>query len=218
MPATTYSWCAPIGLAISVSPIQLRAALRRCWSRWGAALFVGEKLGLLTLLGVALISAGIISLAQISFGGSNTSRPRRSWDGPLSAFITGVFIAGYTIVDGLGSRMAGSAVAYSGWMFLLDGVPLLVIYVSLHGRLRISLRERATWNALGGGAMSLLAYGIVIWAITLAPMGPVSALRETSVLFAALIARMFLREALTPRRLLSCVVISTGAVILGWTA
>ena len=65
--------------------------------------------------------------------------------------------------------------------------------------------------------MSLLAYGIVIWAITFAPMGPVLGLRETSVLFAALIARMFLGEALTPRRLLSCVVSSAGTVILGWT-
>ena len=184
----------------------------------GAALFAGEQLGTLTLAGVALISAGIISLAQISFGKSKGVGGVRSWDAPLSAFTTGVFIAGYTIVDGLGSRLAGSAGAYSGWMFLLDGVPLLVIYLSLHGRLRISLRERATWNALGGGAMSLLAYGIVIWAITLAPMGPVSALRETSVLFAALIARMFLGEALTVRRLLSCSVIAAGAVMLGWAA
>jgi len=185
----------------------------------GAALFAGEQLGVLTLAGVVLISAGIISLAQIKFArGSSVAGGRQQWDAPLSAFTTGVFIAGYTIVDGLGSRLAGSAASYSGWMFLLDGLPLLAIYLSMHGSLRIGLRERATWNALGGGAMSLLAYGIVIWAITLAPMGPVSALRETSVLFAALIARMFLGEALTLRRLLSCAVIALGAVMLGWSA
>ncbi|WP_120236477.1 DMT family transporter [Collimonas fungivorans] len=184
----------------------------------GAALFAGEQLGILTLAGVVLISAGIISLAQIKFRRGSSVAGSRQWDAPLSAFTTGVFIAGYTIVDGLGSRLAGSAASYAGWMFLLDGLPLLVIYLSMHGSLRIALRERATWNALGGGAMSLLAYGIVIWAITLAPMGPVSALRETSVLFAALIARMFLGEALTLRRLLSCAVIALGAVMLGWSA
>ncbi|WP_211443785.1 DMT family transporter [Collimonas humicola] len=185
----------------------------------GAAFFAGEQLGTLTLIGVALISAGIVSLAQIKFKrNGNPVGGYRQWDAPLSAFTTGVFIAGYTIVDGLGSRLAGSAASYAGWMFLLDGLPLLVIYLSLHGRLPLALNTRASWNALGGGMMSLLAYGIVIWAITLAPMGPVSALRETSVLFAALIARMFLGEALTPRRLLSCAVIAVGAVMLGWAA
>jgi drug/metabolite transporter (DMT)-like permease len=189
----------------------------------GAAFFAGEQLGTLTLIGVALISVGIVSLAQIKFKKSKNSSDGaiggyRQWDAPLSAFITGVFIAGYTIVDGLGSRLSGSAASYAGWMFLLDGLPLLVIYLSLHGRLSLALGTRASWNALGGGMMSLLAYGIVIWAITLAPMGPVSALRETSVLFAALIARMFLGEALTARRLLSCSVIALGAVVLGWTA
>ncbi|HWX01400.1 DMT family transporter [Collimonas sp.] len=184
----------------------------------GAAFFAGEQLGTLTLIGVALISAGIVSLAQIKFKrNGNTAGGYRQWDAPLSAFTTGVFIAGYTIVDGLGSRLAGSAASYAGWMFLLDGLPLLVIYLSLHGRLPLALNTRASWNALGGGVMSLLAYGIVIWAITLAPMGPVSALRETSVLFAALIARIFLGEALTARRLLSCAVIAAGAVVLGWT-
>ena len=123
-----------------------------------------------------------------------------------------------SMVDGLGARAAGHAGAYAGWMFLLDGIPMVVIYVYLHGRLPITWRARETWNALGGGAMSLLAYGIVIWAVTLAPMGPVSALRETSVLFAAVIARLFLGEALTFRRLAACVVITLGAVVLGWSA
>jgi drug/metabolite transporter (DMT)-like permease len=182
----------------------------------GGALLAGEQLGTLTLSGVALISAGILSLAQIKFGKAADAAGARQWDAPLAALTTGVFIAGYTVVDGLGSRLAGNAASYTGWIFLLNGLPLLVIYLSMHGRLRIALRARETWNALGGGVMSLLAYGIVIWAITLAPMGPVSALRETSVLFAALIARMFLGEALTPRRLLSCAVIALGAVMLGW--
>lgn len=77
----------------------------------GAGLLAGEKLGTLTLVGVALTFAGIISLAQISFGRGKTACRERSWDAPLSAFITGVFVAGYTIVDGLGSCMEGSAVA-----------------------------------------------------------------------------------------------------------
>ncbi|MQQ99608.1 DMT family transporter [Glaciimonas soli] len=193
----------------------------------GAALFAGESLGILTLLGVVLISLGIISLSNISFRKKVTGdatvnlqlkQSGSKIEGPLAAFATGVFIAAYTVVDGLGSRAAGHVGAYTGWMFLLDGIPLVVIYTYLHRRFPISLRTRETWNALGGGVMSLFAYGIVIWAITLAPMGPVSALRETSVLFAALIARFFLGEALTVRRMLACSVIAFGAVILGWSA
>jgi len=70
-------------------------------------------------------------------------------------------------------------------------------------------------TSLGGGVVSLLAYGIVIYAMTLAPMGAVSALRETSVLFAALLGYLFLGESLTARKILSCVVIAAGTIIIG---
>ena len=173
----------------------------------GAALLAGEQMSWWTLLGIVLVSAGIISLAQL--------KSRASLAAPLAAFTTGAFIAAYTITDGIGARLSGDALAYAGWLFVIDSVPLALIYLWQHRRLPLSTTPRQTLVGLGGGVMSLLAYGIVIWAVTLAPMGTVSALRETSVLFAALIGWLFLGEKLTVRRLSACVVIVLGAIVLG---
>ncbi|MCA1325805.1 DMT family transporter [Herbaspirillum sp. alder98] len=175
----------------------------------GAALFAGEALGWHTVLGIALVSTGIISLANLG------ALRKGGGQAPLAAFITGAFIAAYTVTDGIGARLAGDAIAYAGWLFVLDSIPLTMIYLYHHRRWPIVLGQRDTWISLFGGVMSLLAYAIVIWAVTLAPMGLVSALRETSVLFAALIGWIFLGEKLTARRLLSCLVIAAGAVVLG---
>lgn len=176
----------------------------------GAAVFAGEQLGLSTVIGILLVSLGIVSLADL-----RAMRSREHLAGPLAAFATGAFIAAYTITDGIGARLAGDAMSYAGWLFVLDSIALAVIYQRRHGRWPIALGRRETWIGLGGGVMSLLAYGIVIWAVTLAPMGMVSALRETSVLFALLIGALFLGERLTLRRVLSGVVIVAGTIVLG---
>ncbi|MGV8803881.1 MAG: EamA family transporter [Polaromonas sp.] len=173
----------------------------------GAALLVGEHMSGLSWLGVALISVGILSLAQLS--------RRMALAGPLTAFATGVFIAGYTVVDGLGARASGDALAYAGWLFLLDSPAILLLYLLRYRRLPWPPDRRVLCSGLGAGVLSLLAYGIVIWAVTLAPMGTVSALRETSVLFAALIGALFLGEKLTVRRVSSCLLITAGAMLLG---
>lgn len=176
----------------------------------GAALFAGEQLGLYTVIGIALVSAGIVSLANL-----RQLDRRENLAGPAAAFATGAFIAAYTVTDGIGARLAGDSISYTGWLFVLDSIPLALIYWRRHGRIPVAASRRETWIGLAGGMMSLLAYGIVIWAVTLAPMGMVSALRETSVLFALLIGWMFLGEKLTLRRVLSCLVIAVGAVVLG---
>lgn len=173
----------------------------------GAALLVGEQMSAQTWLGVILISIGIISLAQI--------KNRQHLWGPITAFTTGAFIAAYTVTDGLGARAAGNALAYSGWLFVIDSIPLAIIYLYRQRALPLLAEPRQNWLNLAGGLMSLLAYGIVIWAVTLAPMGTVSALRETSVLFAALIGTLFLGEKLTPRRIGACLFITVGAIVLG---
>ncbi|MDP0971244.1 EamA family transporter, partial [Klebsiella pneumoniae] len=87
----------------------------------------------------------------------------------------------------------------------------VLLYRVWKGPLNIGLRDVNTLKTFGGGVVSLVAYGIVIWAVTLAPMGPVSALRETSVVFAALLGRLFLKESLTARRVSACSVIAFGA-------
>ncbi|MCO4859488.1 DMT family transporter [Herbaspirillum sp. WGmk3] len=176
----------------------------------GAAVFAGEQLGIYTVIGIALVSLGIVSLANL-----HAMRRREHLSGPLAALATGAFIAAYTITDGIGARLAGDAIAYAGWLFVADSIPLALLYQYKHGRSPVVLSHKDTWIGLAGGVMSLLAYGIVIWAVTLAPMGMVSALRETSVLFALLIGTLFLGEKLTLRRVLSCAVIAAGAIVLG---
>lgn len=176
----------------------------------GAAVFAGEQLGIYTVIGIALVSLGIVSLANLG-----AMRQREHQSGPLAALATGAFIAAYTITDGIGARLAGDAIAYAGWLFVADSIPLALLYQYKHGRSPVVLSHKDSWIGLAGGVMSLLAYGIVIWAVTLAPMGMVSALRETSVLFALLIGTLFLGEKLTLRRVLSCAVIAAGAIVLG---
>ncbi|MRT30465.1 DMT family transporter [Herbaspirillum sp. CAH-3] len=176
----------------------------------GAAVFAGEQLGIHTVVGIALVSLGIVSLANL-----RAMRRREHLSGPLAALATGAFIAAYTVTDGIGARLAGDAIAYAGWLFVADSIPLALLYQYKHGRSPVVLSRKDSWIGLAGGVMSLLAYGIVIWAVTLAPMGMVSALRETSVLFALLIGTLFLGEKLTLRRVLSCAVIAAGAIVLG---
>lgn len=173
----------------------------------GAALLVGEKMGSATWIGVGLVSLGIISLAQI--------KDRHNLSGSIAAFTTGAFIAAYTVTDGIGARASGNALAYSGWLFVLDSAPLALIVMWQQRRWPVLPQARQNWISLAGGVMSLLAYGIVIWAVTLAPMGTVSALRETSVLFAAVIGSLFLGEKLTQRRIVAALLIATGAIVLG---
>jgi drug/metabolite transporter (DMT)-like permease len=172
----------------------------------GAAAFAGEHLSPVSLAGVALISTGVVAL---SLGGARASR-----QSTLAALGAGVFISAYTVADGLGARLSGHAQSYSVWLFLLQGAPMPMIYGLLRGRLAISLKDPEALKAVAGGALSMLAYGVILWALTLAPMGQVSALRETAILFAAIIGVVFLREAWSWRRLGAATIIATGAVML----
>ena len=116
---------------------------------------------------------------------------------------TGVLIAGYTVVDGLGARLADSAHSYTFWVHLLNSIPIALSALWLRrGRVRVSVR--ASWK-LGvlAGIVSLLAYWIVIWAMTQAPLALVSAVRETSMVCAVLFGVVLLKERLDLARLAS---------------
>jgi len=179
----------------------------------GAAVFAGERPGLLALLGIVLVSGGIMSLAFKTKGLPIAALP--------AALATGAFIAAYSVVDGLGVRAAGDTLAYAAWMSVLWGGPMPFVFVVLRGGVRngiamlVSASARGFLGAMLGGWVSLIAYAIVIWAMHYGPMGPVSALRETSVLFAALIGRFVLQAPLRPRRIAACVVIACGAACIG---
>ncbi|GJD61005.1 EamA family transporter [Methylobacterium frigidaeris] len=171
----------------------------------GAMLFAHEAVTLVSALGIALVSGGIVSLAL-------QGRTVRAEVLP-AALTTGALIGAYTVVDGIGVRLSGDSVAYANAMFLLWSLTMPPIFFGLRGRPPTYTR-RETTMALAGGVVSILAYGIVIWAMQFGAMGVVSALRETSVVYAALIGRIFLRERLTVQRIASCLAIAAGAACL----
>jgi drug/metabolite transporter (DMT)-like permease len=177
----------------------------------GAALFAHEHIGAVRGLGVALVSGGILSLAL--------QKRRMSRANGLAALTTGAMIAIYTVIDGIGVRLSGGdAIAYTAWMFLFYWLmPLLFVAVRGFAALRTSLRTAPTdvGASLVGGVVSIAAYGIVIWAMQSGAMGAVSALRETSVIFALLIGRIFLHEQVTLKRLIACVVVASGTICIG---
>lgn len=177
----------------------------------GAAIFAHEAIGLVRALGIALVSGGIIAIAL--------QGRRVSHAGAIAALTTGALIALYTVIDGIGVRLSnGQVLAYTAWMFLFYWLmPVLFIAVRGYASLWTPVRVEplSVGSSLVGGLVSIAAYGIVIWALQSGAMGTVSALRETSVVFAVLIGRIFLRERVSTARWTACLVVAAGAICLG---
>jgi drug/metabolite transporter (DMT)-like permease len=170
--------------------------------------FAGESLGLLGLLAILVISGGIVSLAFTDDGRLAAIRPL------ALGLATGITIAAYTLFDGLGGRAAGDVFGYIAWLFVIDAVPFSVI-VAMRYRRRLGPALAACWRpAALGGVLSVVAYGLVIWAMSLTPLAAVSALRETSVIIAALIGTRLLREPFGTRRVLAASLVAAGVVLL----
>ena len=170
---------------------------------------VGETLNGQAALSVFLIALGIMSLT-LTRGADGFREPKAM----LYAVGTGVFIAGYTVVDGLGARLADSAHSYTFWVHLLNGIPITLLALYLR-RGQVSESLRTSWKlGLLAGIVSLLAYWIVIWAMTQALLALVSAVRETGMVFAVLIGVFFLKERLDLARLASTGMTLIGAVML----
>lgn len=172
-------------------------------------LFVGEALPSLAVLGVCLVVIGIVSLTRREFQADRDLR------GVGYALATGLAIAAYSVLDGIGGRVAATPIAYTGWLFLLHGIPLTVMTLVRRGPRAMFASRRVALTGMGGAAMSMFAYGIVIWAMSIAPLGPVSALRETSVVFGALISAFILKERLGPlSAIISASVVAAGVILL----
>ncbi len=174
-----------------------------------AFLLIGETLGLNGWLAVMLIAAGIIALsADALIRGGLTARTA------AAAFANAAVIVTYTLVDGLGARTAGSGIVYGAWMIAGTGglVALLVLAI----RPRLAWQEaRKGWRlAFIAGVLTLGSYGIALWAMTLSPIGLVAALRETSVLFAAIMGAYFFGEPFGPKRWIALALIVGGIVLL----
>ena len=173
----------------------------------GTFMLAGQEPTPAQLVGVTMVAVGIMSLAL--------GRSRASWTSLAFALATGVIVASYGTVDSIGVRIAEHAGAYAAWVFIGYGTTLPLAYLLVRRRLVVNLAQADTWKALGGGVVALFAYGLVVIAFSLGPAGPITALRETSVVFAILIGWLFLGEALTPRRILAGAVVALGAICLG---
>jgi drug/metabolite transporter (DMT)-like permease len=175
----------------------------------GAYFLANEHLGAAALIGVATLAAGLMSLALSAGRLSRGDLPAVG-----AAVLTGLTIAAYTITDGLGVRHAHDPWAYTALLFVLMGPPMVAT-----AAIR---RPASAWRAGGtmrrgvvAGLLSTAAYGIVLWAQTRAPLAEVAAIRETSVVFAALIGVAVLGENFGRRRVVAAVVIATGIVLIG---
>ncbi|MFB6818327.1 EamA family transporter [Streptomyces sp. NPDC056347] len=156
-----------------------------------AAVFVGERPGGWATAGVAVASAGLVGLAL--WGIRGTGR-RPDWPALLAAGATGLAIAGYTTVDGVGVRASGSPLGYIAWLMVLEGlaIPAYALY-RRRAELAPALRPFAVRGLLGA-ALSVTAYGLVLWAQTRAALAPVAALRESSIIVGAAIGTVLFKE------------------------
>lgn len=174
----------------------------------GAYVLVGERLSPAALAGVVVLAAGLASLALSAGRVTRSELPAVT-----AAVITGLVIAGYTIVDGLGVRRAGDPYAYAGLLFLLMG-PVMPAVALWRRRGLGWLTGPAAGKGLLAGALSLVAYGTVLWAQTRAPLAEVAAIRETSVVFAALIGMRMFAERFGARRLAAAALVAAGIVLI----
>jgi len=157
-------------------------------------------------LGIACLACGVL-LVSLK-GHRRLAAP--SFVGVAYALATAATICAYTVVDGIGARTAGNANAYAAALFALDGGPMLALCLWRYGFEGAKPAFKFLASGLAGGVMSLAAYWIVIWAMTVAPIALVAALRETSVLFAGLIATVILKEPATPIRAGAAALILAG--------
>ncbi|MDQ0303699.1 EamA family transporter [Ancylobacter polymorphus] len=170
---------------------------------------VGEAVDAQGFLGVGLLALGILSLAWPRAGIAAIDRTALRL-----ALMCGVSISAYTLVDGLGARSASSAHVYTSWLFVVDSLVITLFGLAWKGPRALAPTLSFLGPGLAGGAMSLAAYWISIWAMTKAPIGLVAAVRESSVLFGAVIAVMVLHEPLRRERLIAAALIVAGLVLI----
>jgi drug/metabolite transporter (DMT)-like permease len=175
-----------------------------------ATLFVGERLGPLGWCGIALLAAGVL---LISLRGSRDLK-RLDRRAVGFALFTAVTICAYSLVDGVGARLSGNANAYSLALFIGIG-PVMAVYAFVRSGLdMLTGLRRHPAIGLAGGGLQLGSYAVAIWAMTVAPIALVAALRETSVLFGAIIAVIVLKEPLRASRIAAALLIVSGLALI----
>lgn len=173
----------------------------------GAQVFAGESLPPAAWAGILIVSLGIFMLAGDVF---------RSETPPLvvlTALATGVIIASYSLVDGMGVRLSGTSLGYIGWLFIAEAIVALFIFGRIGPKV-MTISRQTLMLGIAGGLVSASAYGLVIYVKAFAPLGMVSTLRETSVVFAALIGMLWLGERPWKLRLGAAFVVAIGVLIM----
>jgi len=160
-------------------------------------------------VGVLLVSGGVLILTVES------PRSRSVRAAPVVfALLNAAVIVGYTLVDGIGARLSGHAFSYTGWLLLLNGLFVLTVALALKGR-PVAAHVAARWRrGVVGGGCTFASYGLALWAMTRAPIAPVAALRETSIVFGALLAIFVLKERITPLRYASIALVTAGTIAI----
>jgi drug/metabolite transporter (DMT)-like permease len=173
-----------------------------------ALAWLGEAPRPAVWLGVLLISGGVLSLGLVGFHWRD-SRASTSW-----ALANAAIIASYTLVDAAGVRLSGSPGGYVLWMFVIDALPFPILILLLKRGKLVRYAARFWLRGLTGGGLSAFSYGVALWAMTRAPVAAVAALRETSVIFAALIGVWLLKEGRLGRRLAGAATVAAGVIAL----
>jgi len=177
----------------------------------GGFVLARQQPQLLAMTGITLVSAGIASLSL--------GRARADAKTLALALATALFVASYVTADGIGVRLAGNAQAYAAWIFLTYGALMPLTFLLLRRKLTVELlRTPETLKAVTGGVISLVGYGAMMAALARGQLGPVSALRETSIVFSVLIGRVVLGEALSLRRVVACIIVTLGVVCISCQA
>jgi len=186
-------------LARGVAPLLVAAV---------AVAALGERLSLLQLAGLAAICGGLGALAFVG-------RPE-SADRPaiVAALLTGVTVAVYTVIDGLGARATGDPLGYAAWMFTGLGLASLAWGLSVRGRAAVGRQWR---TGIVAGLASAVGYATVIWAQSVAPLAMVAALRETGVVAGAVIGVVVFRERMAAPRVVAAGVVVVGVILLNVT-
>lgn len=183
----------------------------------GAALFAGERPEAGEMLGVVVLSVGVLALA-LRDPASGSKHGGTNGKAVGYALLTGLLIAAYTVVDALGARRSGSAIGFAVLITLGDGIATALLLLCWKGVKVFRLNLRSLALGAMAGAMQMGSYWIAVWALARAPMGTVSALRETSVLFVALISAFVLKEGVTMRRLVSAGLVCVGIGLIRFGA
>jgi len=173
-----------------------------------ALAWLGEAPQPTVWLGVLLICGGVLSLGFAGFHWRE-SRVSTAW-----ALANALIIAAYTLVDAAGVRLSGTPETYVVWLFVLDALPFPIVVLLIKRNELRAYAARFWLRGLVGGVLSAAAYGVVLWAMTRAPVAAVAALRETSVIFAALIGAWLLKEGHIGRRVAGAATVAAGVIAL----